>query len=240
MLYMIGIGLNDEKDISVKGLETVRKCDFVYLENYTSRLNCSIKDLEGLYNKKIILADRSLVEKRADKIVEKAKSKDVAFLVIGDVFSATTHTDLFLRAKKDKVRIKVIHNASIISAVGITGLEIYKFGKITSIPFENKDIISPVQVFKNNYKNNLHTLFLLDIKEDKLMTINKAIEYLIKNKVDKDIMAVACAAIGSNNPFIKYDSLENLKKLKINKFPQCLIIPAKLHFVEEETLCMEK
>jgi len=232
---MIGIGLNDEKDISVKGLETVRKCDFVYLENYTSRLNCSIKDLEKLYNRKIILADRNLVEKRADEIVKKAKSKDVAFLVIGDVFSATTHTDLFLRAKKEKVKIEIIHNASVISAVGITGLEIYKFGKITSIPFENKEITSPVEVFKNNYKNNLHTLFLLDIK-DKLMIIDEAIEYLIKNKVDKDMMAVACAAIGSNNPFIKYDSLENLKKLKINKFPQCFIIPAKLHFMEEEML----
>jgi len=30
-LYMIGIGLNDEKDISIKGLELVKKADFVYL-----------------------------------------------------------------------------------------------------------------------------------------------------------------------------------------------------------------
>ena len=32
-LYFIGIGLSDEKDISVKGLEIIRKCDSVYLEN---------------------------------------------------------------------------------------------------------------------------------------------------------------------------------------------------------------
>jgi len=36
-LFMIGLGLNDEKDITVKGLETVKKCDFLYLEDYTSK-----------------------------------------------------------------------------------------------------------------------------------------------------------------------------------------------------------
>ena len=233
---MIGIGLNDEKDISVKGLETIKKCDFVYLENYTSKLNCTIKDLEKLYGKKVILADRELVEKKAAQIIENAKKQKVAFLVIGDVFSATTHADIFLMAKKEKIKVKVIPNASVISAVGITGLEVYKFGKITSIPFENKKIKSPIDVFNKNYKNDLHTLFLLDIKKDKLMTINEAVDFLIKNKIDENMMAVACAALGSDEPFIKYAKLEDLKDIEVNKFPQCLIIPAKLHFIEEEML----
>jgi diphthamide biosynthesis methyltransferase len=38
MLYLIGLGLSDETDISVKGLETVRKASRVYLEAYTSIL----------------------------------------------------------------------------------------------------------------------------------------------------------------------------------------------------------
>lgn len=38
MLYIIGLGLSDEKDISVKGLEIVRKADRVYLETYTAVL----------------------------------------------------------------------------------------------------------------------------------------------------------------------------------------------------------
>ncbi len=235
MLYMIGIGLNDEKDISIKGLEKVKKCDFIYVEDYTSRLNCSIDELEQLYGKKIIIADRELVEKKADEILEKAKTKDVAFLVTGDVFSATTHADLFLRAKKEKIDVEIIHNASVVSAVGVTGLEIYKFGKITSIPFDNKNIKSPIDVFKNNHKNHLHTLFLLDIK-GRLMAVKEAVDYLIKNEIEKNTEAVACAALGSAKPFIKYDSLENLRKIKIDKFPQCLIIPADLHFIEEEML----
>ena len=62
-LYLIGLGLSDEKDISVKGLETVKKCAVIYLENYTSTLQCRVEDLEKFYKKKIIPADREFTEK---------------------------------------------------------------------------------------------------------------------------------------------------------------------------------
>ena len=103
---MIGIGLNDEKDITVKGLEAVKKCDSIYLESYTSLLQAKKTDLEKLYKKKIILADRELVEKKAEEtILKDAKTKNTAFLVIGDVFAATTHIDLFMRAKKAGIKV---------------------------------------------------------------------------------------------------------------------------------------
>lgn len=38
MLYLIGLGLADERDISVKGLEVVKRAQRVYLEAYTSIL----------------------------------------------------------------------------------------------------------------------------------------------------------------------------------------------------------
>lgn len=38
MLYLVGLGLADETDISVKGLEIVKQSDRVYLEAYTSIL----------------------------------------------------------------------------------------------------------------------------------------------------------------------------------------------------------
>lgn len=47
MFYIIGLGLGDAKDISVKGLEIVRKCDRVYLEAYTSILTCGQQALVG-------------------------------------------------------------------------------------------------------------------------------------------------------------------------------------------------
>lgn len=37
-LYLIGLGLADEKDITYKGLEAIQKSKKVYLESYTSIL----------------------------------------------------------------------------------------------------------------------------------------------------------------------------------------------------------
>lgn len=38
MLYLVGLGLADETDITVKGLEVVKKAERVYLEAYTAIL----------------------------------------------------------------------------------------------------------------------------------------------------------------------------------------------------------
>ena len=38
MLYLIGLGLSSERDISVRGLEIVKRASRVYLEAYTSIL----------------------------------------------------------------------------------------------------------------------------------------------------------------------------------------------------------
>jgi diphthine methyl ester synthase len=59
MLYMIGIGLWDETDITVKGLEAVRRCDSIFLECYTSQLGVPVERLEQLYGKKITLSGQA-------------------------------------------------------------------------------------------------------------------------------------------------------------------------------------
>ena len=162
-LYLIGLGLNDEKDITIKGLEAIKNCDYIYLESYTSLLlNTSIEKLEKLYGKKIIIADRELVEKKSDEILDNATQNNVAFLVVGDVFSATTHTDLFLRAKEKNIDIKIIHNTSIRTAVGDVGLELYKYGKTTSIPCFEKGFEpeTPYDVIKQNKSKALKEFFL--------------------------------------------------------------------------------
>lgn len=70
------------------------------------------------------MADRDLVEQGSEEILKDAATKDIALLVVGDPFSATTHTDLFLRAKQTEIPCKVVHNASIINAVGCCGLQV--------------------------------------------------------------------------------------------------------------------
>ena len=243
MLYIIGIGLNDEKDITVKGLEAVKKSSEIYLETYTSKLQIPFEKLEEFYNKKIIKATRTLVEKDSDRILEKAKTNDVAFLVVGDPLSATTHVDLILRAKEKKIGVEVIHNASVLNSVGITGLQLYKFGKTTSIPFEDSE--TPYNVLKNNLSLNYHTLMLLDLNpvDNKFMTISEAIRNLLKIELKRNekvftenTNVVACARIGAKNQIIKYGKARDIMKLNFGEAPYCLIIPGKLHFMEEEFL----
>ena len=204
-----------------------------------------LKYLSNTDNKKIILADRELVEKNSDEILDKATSKNVAFLVVGDVFSATTHSDLFLRAKKKKIEVKIIHNTSILTAVGQVGLSLYNYGKTTSMPFFEKSFEpeTPYDVIKMNLKNGLHTLVLLDIKPDRLMTVNVALKQLLeiedkrKEKVmSKNMKLLGCARLGSDDSVIKYGKVSELLNYDFCSPLHCLIIPGKLHFVEEDML----
>lgn len=199
MLFVIGLGLGDEKDITVKGLEAVRKCKVLYLEHYTSILGTSKERLEQYYGKEIKLADRDLVESNADEILEAAKTSTVAFLVVGDPFGATTHSDLVVRARKLKIKVQVVHNASILNAIGCTGLQLYKFGQTVSIVFftEAWKPDSFYDKIKGNLSLGLHTLALLDIKvkeqsienlcrgraiyePPRYMTVNTAVDQLLE------------------------------------------------------------
>lgn len=95
-----------------------------------------------------------------------AKDKEVAFLVVGDPFGATTHTDLILRAKESGVKVQVVHNASIMNAIGCAGLQLYQFGETVSIPYWT-DTWKPDSFYDKmqaNQEHGLHTLCLLDIK----------------------------------------------------------------------------
>ncbi|EIN06743.1 Diphthine synthase [Punctularia strigosozonata HHB-11173 SS5] len=166
MFFIIGLGLCDEKDITVRGLEAVRGAARVYLEAYTSILLVQKERLEALYGKDVILADRDMVETNSDAILEDADKEDVCFLVVGDPFGATTHTDIILRARARKIPVRVIHNASIMNAVGACGLQLYNFGQTVSLVFFT-DTWKPNSFYDRIAENaelGMHTLILLDIK----------------------------------------------------------------------------
>lgn len=114
----------------------------------------------------MILADRELVEQSADEILAGADKSEIAFLVVGDPFGATTHTDLLLRAKEKKIPFQVVHNASIMNAIGCCGLQLYHFGETVSIPYwsESWRPDSFYDKILANVKHGLHTLCLLDIR----------------------------------------------------------------------------
>jgi diphthine methyl ester synthase len=107
-----------------------------------------------------------MVESSSDAILENAQNEDIAFLVVGDPFGATTHTDLVLRARELHIPVQSIPNASILNAIGATGLQLYNFGQTISMPFftESWKPDSWYDRIKENAEIGLHTLVLLDIK----------------------------------------------------------------------------
>jgi diphthine methyl ester synthase len=175
VLYIIGLGLGDADDITVKGLRLVQSADIVILEAYTSvllstrPLQETVDHLQSAWclQSPIVVADRDMVEQQAEEmIIRPAKDKTVAFLVVGDPVCATTHTDLWLRCRQEQIECHTIHNASIMGAAGACGLQLYNFGNTVSIPFfdEAWRPLSFYSKIQYNRAGGMHTLCLLDIK----------------------------------------------------------------------------
>jgi diphthine synthase len=230
---LIGLGLNINS-ISSDSREILKNCEKVYLEGYTVDFPYKIKDLEKSLNKEILLLKREEIE--TEQILKEAKIKEIALLVYGDSLSATTHIQLILSCKKQNIKYKIFHNASILTAIAQTGLQLYKFGKTTSIPKwqKNYEPTSFLDYYKENQKINAHTLFLTDIG----LNLKEAIEQLeIASKKEKckikKIIVISNAGLLCQK--IYFDTLNKVKNIDI-KMPFCLIIPSELHFHEEEAL----
>lgn len=239
MLYLIGLGLWDEKDLTVRGVETAKKCERVYLEAYTDKLGGLSKvKLEKMLGKQIVELDRADIEETPFFIPE-AIGWDIALLVGGDPLVATTHSDLLLRCKEKGVECQVIHNASIYSAIAETGLQMYKFGKTATVVFweDNFRPSSFYEAVKENSSRGLHTLLLLDIKKDKLMSPRHAIKTLIEIDTEfKEKKIVVMSRAGSKQPGMDYGRADELLSHKYGLGPHVLIVPGKLHPLEKEML----
>ncbi len=233
MLYLIGLGLNSS-GISIQGVEAAKKCKKIYLENYTVDFPYSEGGLQELFEKKIIKADREKVEGMS--IIDEAIKQDVALLVYGSPLTATTHIALLKEAKASGVKYKVIYAASILDAIAETGLQLYKFGKTTSMPAWKKSYepSSFMEVVKDNMKINAHTLILIDIG----LELDKATEQLETSAEKEGVeigKVVLCSQLGTNKSKIYYEKIEYLKTREIEK-PYCIIIPGKMHFLESDFL----
>jgi diphthamide biosynthesis methyltransferase len=76
-LVFIGLGLYDDADISLKGLQELRQCDVVFAEFYTTILGkFDKKHLETTIDKKIEILSREDTEK-GEKIISAALENHV-------------------------------------------------------------------------------------------------------------------------------------------------------------------
>jgi diphthine synthase len=247
-LVFIGLGLNDEKGMSIRGLEETKTADYVFLESYTSLMPyLNIQQLENLCDKEIaVLSRRDLEEENGAVILEAAKKGKTVFLVPGDPFIATTHVTLRIDAEKSGVKTRIVHGASIISAIiSLSGLHNYKFGKTVTIPFPENFSETPYNVIAQNMELGLHTLCLLDLKaaERQFLNINQALALLreVENRKKRGVItaqtvAVGVARAGSQNPTSKADFVEALGAFNFGEPPYSLIFPGSLHFMEAEAL----
>jgi diphthine synthase len=249
-LIFVGLGLYDEKDLSLRGLQTIKEADAVFVEQYTSLMpKFSVSRLEELSGKRITpVLRRDLEEEDGMKVLNAAKRGKAVLLVPGDPLIATTHVDLRIRAEKQGIRTRVVHGASIISAViGLSGLQNYKYGRSVTIPFtdEVSATETPYNVIMENKKRGLHTLCFLDIRaeERRYMTISQGLKILMETErarrrrvITPETLAVGIARAGSENPKVKADHVERLVGYDFGPPPHTIVFPGKLHFVEAEAL----
>lgn len=247
-LIFIGLGLGDENGITLRGLEEAKSCNFAFMENYTSILEeGSIARLEKMIELKIQILDRNAVES-TDIILEHASKAPVCFLVPGDAMSATTHVDLRLRAHALNIRTEIVGGVSAFTAIpAALGLQNYKFGRTITIPLPEPNF-KPTSFYEKafeNFKQGMHTLCLLDIKQDrnKFMTANEALEVLanIEDEMKLDFLTpdrLVCvvARAGSDDCLVRAGMLEKMIVKDFGPPLHSIVIPGELHFLEAKAL----
>ena len=194
-----------------------------------------------------------MVESASDEILDGADKLNIAFLVVGDPFGATTHTDLVLRARELSIPMQSIPNASILNAVGATGLQLYNFGQTVSMVFftETWKPSSFYDRIKENASIGLHTLLLLDIKvkeqslenmargrkiyePPRYMTVAQCASQMLETEEERkeevysaDSLAIGVARLGSTDQKMLCGTLKELSEADLGPPLHSLVLLGK-------------
>jgi diphthine synthase len=247
-LVFVGLGLDDERGLTLRGLDEAKAAEAVFAEFYTSALRPgSLERLEQKLGKRIQMVGRTEVED-AKRLLEACVGRTVVLLVAGDPMTATTHVDLRIRAHMAGIRTSVVHGPSVFTSVpGLLGLQHYKFGRTTTLPFpqEGYSPTSPYEVICENLSIGLHTLVLLDIDADRsrYMTAGEGLRLLAdmerrigKGVVTGDLLVCVVARAGSDDGIVRAGRLSELSETDFGPPLHTVVVPGKLHFMEEEAL----
>ncbi|MEM2944200.1 MAG: diphthine synthase [Methanomassiliicoccales archaeon] len=247
-LIFVGLGLADLDGLTLRAVEAIRNADLAIAEFYTSKvIDLDITQFSKMVGKNISIVSREEVES-GDEIIELAKKRSVCFLTAGDPMAATTHVDLRLRAVEKGISTKIIHGVSIHTAcASALGLQHYKFGRTVSLPFRERNYSpsSPYEHILENRKLGLHTLILLDIKEEenKYMTAAEGVWWLIdaekkigKGLINDKTLICALARIGSRSEKILASYPQIIVQEDMGPPLHTLVLPGKLHFMEARAL----
>ncbi|WIV67225.1 diphthine synthase [Natrialbaceae archaeon AArc-T1-2] len=265
MLTFIGLGLYDERSITVEGQEALRDADRVFAEFYTSKLvGATLEDLESHHDLEIEVRDRAGVEQEPDEMLEAAETEDVAFLTAGDTMISTTHVDLRLRAHDRGIETRVIHGVTAQTAASsLTGLQNYRFGTATTLPFpyaHGADGLpaSVTETIDDNRERGLHTVVYLDIKvgydptssqnasrsDDKVgHERTDEDEYMTADvgaellaEAYPDLVGVVVARAGSPEPVVEAAPMTELAEREFGDPLHLLVVPGECHLLEADAL----
>ena len=252
MLSFVGLGLYDERSITLRGRDVLREVDSAFAECYTSRLvGTSLGDLEARHDIDIEVRDRAGVEQDPAPILDAAAAGHAAFLTAGDTMISTTHADLRLRAHDRGIETRVVHGTTAQTAASsLTGLQNYRFGKATTLPFADTHGGVPdsvVATVRDNRERDLHTLVYLDIDaaDERYMTGDTAADLLADALADAstpedaaagDPLGVVIARAGSDDPLVRADTLDVLAGESFGPPLHLLVIPGDLHPIERDAL----
>ncbi|MFP8951532.1 diphthine synthase [Natrialbaceae archaeon A-arb3/5] len=248
MLTFIGLGLYDERSITVEGQAALRNADRAYAEFYTSKLiGTSVSELESHHGIEIKVRDRAGVEQQPEDVLAAAEDEDVAFLTAGDTMISTTHVDLRLRAHERGIETRVIHGVTAQTATSsLTGLQNYRFGKATTLPFpyaHGADGLpaSVTDTIDANRADGLHTVVYLDIKvgherteEDEYMTGDVGADLLAAEY--PDLVGVVVARAGSPDPLVAAGTMTDLADREFGDPLHLLVVPGECHLLEADAL----
>lgn len=244
MLSFIGLGLDQSP--SLRAIKVMKECDSIFFESYTSPvINASLfqeLESEGIERNRLTLVKREFVED-GRRIIELAKSTNIALVSSGDPLVATTHQELRERAIRNEVKTLVIHGSSILSAImGETGLHSYNFGRIVTMTDEPMQHTAYNTIYENLLKG-LHTTILLQWDETRSFFLKPADAMKALVEAEKDIkfgsfgpktIIFVVSRLGAADSSLVASNFESLPELKLGDPPHALVIPGKMHFTETE------
>lgn len=243
MLTFVGLGLHDERSVTLRGRDAIERANRVVAEFYTSQLpGTDMGSLEAYHDVEIEALDRNAVERDPEAILDAATDGDVVFLTGGDPMISTTHVDLRLRAADRGIETRIVHGPSAATAAsGLTGLQNYRFGKATTVPFPGSVSAgevppSVIETVRENRERGLHTLAYLDIDgpASRYLSASDAAGVLA-GELDGHL-GVVVARAGSDAPLIAADRLEELASRDFGPPLHLLVIPGTLHPMEADAL----
>lgn len=248
-LILVGAGLSEDL-ITLRGIKKISEADIVYVDSYTSVVLGDLRNfLRNQTGKEAIFLGREDIEERFSQVLLKPalEGLKVVLVVPGNPLDATTHVALLSEASKKGIDFEVVPAPGIIpNALTMSGLMVYKIGKIVTLTYPKSGIISeyPYDVIKDNDSRNLHTPLLTEIDLEKgiKMQIKEAIEILLQLEnirregvLSESRKAIAVSGLGGNKQRICFGTFKDLMKLPTHEGPHTLVITSpKMHFLEEE------